>query len=415
MIQEVWTAPGNLQPYYSLLDEETTTELERLSSRLGGLKVAHLNATSMGGGVAEILRSLVPMMNALGIETRWYCINGDQDFFWVTKNIHNSLQGGDWQFDGRAHDVFLSRNRRIAQEIDALDVDLWVIHDPQPCPVSAGMHGFRQAIWHCHIDSSTPNRAVWNYLQRYLGGYDRLVFCLPEYVNGSVAQERVRYVRPAIDPLTTKNQALPMSDSKQILVKLGIDPDRPLVTQVSRFDPWKDPLGVIDAYRMAKERVPALQLALVGVIEAQDDPEAQVVLDQVQRHTGADPDIHVYSDPQEVGHREVNAFQVASSVVLQKSLREGFGLTVAEAMWKGNAVIGGNCGGIRVQIEDGKNGFLVSNPEECARRIVQVVTDEDARQKVGAAARESVRKQYLIPRLVKDYLQLAEDVVLGGR
>ncbi len=414
MLQQVTTSQVNLEPYYGLLDEETGADLERLSTRLRGLKVAHLNATSMGGGVAEILRSLVPLMNGLGVQTEWFCISAEPAFFQVTKNIHNSLQGGGWQFDGQAHDVFLGSNRRIAQELEALDVHLWVVHDPQPCPVTAGMHAFRQAIWHCHIDSSSPNRAVWNYFRRYLTGYDRLVFCLPEYVNGSVPQEQLRFIRPAIDPLTPKNQPLPVMEATQILAGLGIDPDRPLMTQVARFDPWKDHLGVIDAYRLAKQEVPALQLALVGVLEAQDDPEAAVVFDQVQRHAGADLDIHLFSDPQEVGQREVNAFQMASTVVLQKSIREGFGLTVAEAMWKGTPVIGGNCGGIRVQIEDGHNGFLVEKPEECARRVVQLIQDAELRARIGATAKETVRKRYLIPRLLKDYLQLIEEVVLGG-
>ena len=414
MVHHVTTSPINLDAYSGLLDEDTAADLERLSTRLRGLKVAHLNATSMGGGVAEILRSLVPLMNGVGMQTHWYSLSADPEFFQVTKNIHNSLQGGGWQFDGHAHDVFVGSNRRIAQELEGLDVDLWVVHDPQPCLARTGIHPFRQAIWHCHIDSSTPNRAVWNYFRRYLTGYDRLVFCLPEYVNGSVPPEQVRFIRPAIDPLTPKNQPLPVGEAKQVLAGLGIDPSRPLVTQVARFDPWKDPLGVIDAYRLAKQAVPALQLALVGVMEAQDDPEAAVVFEHVRRHAGADPDIHLFSDPKQVQQREVNAFQTASTVVLQKSLREGFGLTVAEAMWKGTPVIGGDCGGIRVQIEDGHNGFLVEKPEECARRIVQLIRDTEVRARIGATGKETVRKRYLIPRLLKDYPQLIEEVVLGG-
>ncbi len=201
--------------------------------------------------------------------------------------------------------------------------------------------------------------------------------------------------------------------AKEILARLSIDPERPLISQVARFDPWKDPLGVIDAYRMAKRQIPDLQLALVGVLEAQDDPEAVTVLEQVEQYKGGDPDIHVFSDPAQVGHLEVNAFQTASDVVLQKSVREGFGLTVAEAMWKGTPVIGGNCGGIRVQIEDGKNGFLVNTPEECAQRIVELIHDEPLRKRMGAAGRETVRRTYLIPRLLRDYLALIEEVVLG--
>jgi trehalose synthase len=395
------------------MDKESFEDLERLATRLRGLKVGHVNATSRGGGVAEILMSLVPLMNGLGVETDWYCIAPNPDFFQVTKNIHNSLQGGSWQFDSRTHEIFLLQNRRIAAEIQELDVDLWVVHDSQPCPIKAGMHPFRQGIWHCHIDTSTPNRAVWNYLYRYLQGYDRLVFCLPEYVNGSAPPEKVRFLRPAIDPLTVKNQHLLKTKAKEVLAGLCIDPQRPLISQVSRFDPWKDPLGVIDAYRMAKREIPDLQLALVGVIEAQDDPEAVTVLEQVEQYKRGDPDIHVFSDPEQVGHMEVNAFQTASDIVLQKSVREGFGLTVAEAMWKETPVIGGNCGGIRIQIQDGKNGFLVNTPQECGRRVEELIRDEPLRKRVAAAGRETVRQAYLIPRLLRDYLALIEEVVLG--
>ncbi len=406
MLERVKIRGRDLQPYHEWVDADTFRDLERLATRLEGLKVGHVNATSRGGGVAEILMSLVPLMNGLGVKTDWYCIAPNHDFFKVTKNIHNSLQGGSWQFDSRTHETFLTQNRRIAAEIQELDVDLWVVHDSQPCPIKVGIHPFRQAIWHCHIDTSTPNRAVWNYLYRYLQGYDRLMFCLPEYVNGSAPPDKVRFLRPAIDPLTVKNQHMPKPEAKEIIAGLSIDPERPLISQVARFDPWKDPLGVIDSYRMAKRQIPDLQLALVGVIEAQDDPEAEAILEQAEQYKGGDRDIHLFSDPDQVGHLEVNAFQTASDVVLQKSVREGFGLTVAEAMWKGTPVIGGNCGGIRIQIEDGKNGFLVNTPEECARRVVELIKDQDLRKRMGAAGQETVRRGYLIPRLLRDYLSL---------
>ncbi len=413
VLQRVETETRGLEPYREWMDGESYVDLQRVIARLEGLKVGHINATARGGGVAEILTSLVPLMNGVGVKTEWYSINADREFFQVNKNIHNSLQGGSWQFDSRSHETFLLQNRRIADQIQGLDVDLWVVHDSQPCPISAGILPFRQAIWHCHIDTSTPNRAVWNYLYRYLQGYDRLVFCLPAYVNGSAPPEKVRFLRPAIDPLTIKNQRLPTAKAKDVLTGLSIDPERPLVSQVARFDPWKDPLGVIDAYRLAKREIPDLQLALVGVIEAQDDPEAEAVLEQLERSQGGDPDIHLFSDPEQVGHLEVNAFQTASDVVLQKSVREGFGLTVAEAMWKETPVVGGNCGGIRVQIEDGKNGFLVNTPEECARRVVELIRDEPLRKRMGAEGRETVRQRYLIPRLLREYLSLIEEVVLG--
>ena len=413
MLEKIQTRSVDIKLYQEWVDTETFRDLERLATRLRGLKVAHVNATSRGGGVAEILKSLVPLMNGLGVETSWYCVNGTAEFFQVTKNIHNSLQGGSWQFDSRSHETFLSYNRQIAADIQGLDVDVWVVHDPQPCPLRVGVHPFRQAIWHCHIDTSTPNGAVWSYLYRYVQGYERLVFCLPQYVNGSTPPDRVRFIRPAIDPLAIKNQVLSKTNAEEIVAGLGIDIERALISQVARFDPWKDPLGVIDAYRMAKREIPDLQLALVGVIEAQDDPEAYSVLEQVKRYRGEDPDIHIFSDPVQVGHLEVNAFQTASDVVFQKSVREGFGLTVAEAMWKGTPVVGGNCGGIRVQIEDGKNGFLVNTPEECARRVVELIHDEPLRKRVAVAGQETIRRDYLIPRLLRDYLALIEEVVLG--
>jgi len=413
MLEKVETRTQDLDPYCEFIEENNLKELDRLRSRLSGLKVGHLNSTAMGGGVAEILRSLVPLMSGMGLKAQWYTIGAGDDFFPVTKNIHNSLQGGNWQFDSRAHEIFLLQNRRIAEEMRDIDVDVWIIHDPQPCPISKRIRAFRQAIWHCHIDTSTPNKAVWNYLYRYLKEYDRLVFCLPEYINGNVPKEKVRFLRPAIDPLNVKNRFLPKSKAKEILARLAIDPDRPLVSQVARFDPWKDPLGVIDAYRLAKREVPSLQLALVGVMAAQDDPEAAVILEQVKQYSDGNPDIHIFSDPTQVDDLEVNAFQTGSDIVLQKSLREGFGLSVAEASWKGCPVIGGNCGGIRVQIQQGKNGYLVNSPEECAKRVVELTLDEPLRKSMGIEGRKSVRREYLMPRLLQEYLELIEEVVLG--
>ena len=413
MLQKVETHTVDIEQYHYFMGEKNLKELDRLSSRLSGLKVGHLNSTADGGGVAEILKSLVPMMNGVGIKAQWYTMDAGEDFFPVTKNIHNSLQGGNWQFDSRAHEIYLCQNRRIAEEMRDLDVDVWIVHDPQPCPISKRLRGFHQMIWHCHIDTSTPNKAVWNYLYRYLIEYDRLVFCLPEYINGNVPKEKLRFLRPAIDPLTTKNQFLPKPKAKDVLAQLAIDPERPLISQLARFDPWKDPLGVIDAYRLAKQEVPGLQLALVGVMAAQDDPEAAVILEQVKQYQNGDADIHIYSDPKQVGDVEVNAFQTASDIVLQKSLREGFGLSIAEALWKECPVIGGDCGGLRIQIQQGRNGYLVNSPEECAQRVIELIKDEPLRKSMGTNGRESVRKDFLMPRLLREYLELIEEVVLG--
>jgi trehalose synthase len=236
---------------------------------------------------------------------------------------------------------------------------------------------------------------------------------MPEYVMAGMPADRVSIFPPAIDPLTAKNAPLPPTTARRILAALGIDTSRPVVSQLSRFDPWKDPQGVIDAYRLAKQRIPELQLALVGALSAQDDPEGASVLNSVRAYAGDDPDIHLFADPQIINFVVVNAFQTASTVIVQKSIREGFGLTVTEAMWKGKPVIGGDCGGIRPQIEDGVTGFLVSSPEECAERIAQLLASPKKARAIGTAARESVRRRFLLPRLTLDYLKLFQDLLVA--
>ena len=279
---------------------------------------------------------------------------------------------------------------------------------PGYCPGCPGKYGFG---WR-HVDLTTPNPSVLDNLLSLVHNYDRLIFSLPSYVPAGLSEAPPFSVAPpAIDPLSAKNVAMTESAATDITTALGIDPDRPLITQVSRFDLWKDPWGVIDAFRLARQQVPGLQLALLGLSQATDDPEALDVLASVSHHAAQDPDIHLYFDstglPTSIDET-VSAFLVASQVVIQKSTREGFGLTVTEAMWKAKAVIGGNVGGIRIQIEDGMSGYLVSSPEECAMRIVQLLRDPQLRTRLGEAGRESVQERFLLPRLVFDYLQVAK-------
>jgi trehalose synthase len=370
-----------------------------------------VNATPMGGGVAEILRSLVPLMQGCGIAVEWLTLQAGPAFFEVTKKLHNLLQGqaGDLTEDERR--LYLDQNEQAARALAEIEADLWVIHDPQPAAVIGYHPDLHPAIWRSHIDTSQTNPQVCDFLMPFVAAYDRLVFTLPEYVFPDLPPDQVAIVSPTIDPLTVKNAPVGRSFARRVLTKLGIARSRPLVTQVSRFDPWKDPLGVIDAYRLAKPKVPGLQLALVGVLEAQDDPEALRVLEVVQRYAGDDPDIHVYGNPQQVGHFEVNCFQTASDVVVQKSIREGFGLVVTEAMWKRAVVVGARVGGIQVQIRDGENGFLVDDVPQCAERIVHVLTNQDLRRSLGRAARESVREHYLLPVLLERELSLYRDLL----
>jgi len=304
----------------------------------------------------------------------------------------------------------------VAAEFRAsnIEADIWFMHDPQLLPLAGMLRGNRGGVWNwvCHIDLTAPNASVLETLLPLTQDYDRLVFSLDSYVPRELAgTKRVRIAPPAIDPVSDKNTAMEEPEAFKIVSAMGIDTARPLIAQVSRFDLWKDPCGVIDAFRMARKDVPGLQLALLGLSEAIDDPESQEVFDSVAGHAGQDPDIHLYYScdglPTSID-RVVNAFQVASRVLLQKSTREGFGLTVTEAMWKGKPMIGGNVGGIRIQIEDGVSGYLVDSPEECAWRIVKLIGHPDKMLKMGQAARESVRQRFLLPRLALDYLNVAQ-------
>ena len=379
---------------------------------LRGARVIHVNSTAVGGGVAEILKSLTPLMSDCGPMTEWMVIRGNDEFFEITKRLHNLLQGADGELSQGELDRYVAHNERVAQQIAARGVspDVWVLHDPQTLPLAALLPPSANVVWVCHIDTTLPNRPVIEQLVPFMRQAGRVVVSLPHYAVSDLDPAVVRVAPPAIDPLLPKNTPRSESQVRRALARMGIDTGRPLMAQVSRFDYWKDPWGVIDAYKMVKESVPGVQLALLGVIEAKDDPEAFDVLETVRDHAGGDPDVHLYSDPAEAGELEVCAVQQGADVVIQKSLREGFGLTVTEAMWKGSPVIGGDCGGIRVQIDDGRTGYLVGSPEECAERALALLGDPDAARAMGQAARESVRERFLTSRLLADYLCVAREM-----
>ena len=378
--------PVSKKEYLDMVSPELADELTDLADELRGLRLVHINSTATGGGVAEILQSMVPLMNALGLVTERVVIDGNPAFFQVTKRIHNLLQGAEGALSPSEFEAYFQTNQGVADEFKrrGLEADAWFFHDPQVLPL-ARMLPIRPGEvrnWICHIDLTSPNESTINSLLPLTQHYDNLFFSLKDYVPAGLNGAQVYIAPPAIDPVSVKNTPLSDSAAKAAVAAMGIDTKRPLVTQVSRFDLWKDPCGVVDAFRIVKKTIPGLQLAMLGLSQAIDDPESLDVLRMVEEHAGGDPDIHLYfyvdGLPGSVDH-VVNAFQVASDVVLQKSTREGFGLTVTEAMWKGKLMIGGNVGGIRVQIEDGVNGFLVDSPEECARRIVQVLEDPDLR------------------------------------
>ena len=414
--------PVSYEDYRPLLDTELADQLAKVAGEMGQLRVLHLNSTATGGGVAEILQSMVPLGNSLGIETERIVINPDAaEFFDVTKKIHNMLQGSEGELSPEELEIYLTCIHRVADDMrdKALAADVWFVHDPQLLPLARLLPKKEGEvwIWICHIDLTTPNKSVLDALMPLTQDYDQLIFSQTAYVPQNLGDKvPVLIAPPAIDPLTVKNTPMDMTQAQKIVHIMGIDTGRPLVTQVSRFDLWKDPWGVIDAYRIARESVPGLQLALLGLSQATDDPEGAKVFQTVADHAGDDPDIHLYFDPATMPvsvDEVVNAVQMASAVLMQKSTREGFGLTVTEGMWKGKPVIGGDAGGIRVQINDGVSGFLVSSPEECAQRLVELLKDKSLATRIGETARESVRQRFLLPRLALDYLTVAASQVNG--
>jgi trehalose synthase len=408
MLPTVPVQPLRLEDYREAAGDEAVDRVIELAAPFRGARVLHVNSTAFGGGVAELLFTHLGILLDLGIDATWQVLEGSDDFFSVTKFVHNGMQGADVPWTEEMAEIYLDRVRANAAEI-ADDYDVIFIHDPQPAAVLACKEadGDRRGswIWRCHIDVSAPNTDIWEFFSQYVNRYDAAVFTAREYAQPNLSGPVLAFIPPSIDPLSTKNAPLGDDTVRDVLHRYGIDPERPVVAQVSRFDPWKDPIGVIDAFRLARKEHPGLQLVMIGSM-AHDDPEGWHYLQATQDHREDDPDIHLLTNFQEVGNLEVNAFQRASTVVLQKSIREGFGLTVSEAMWKGRPVIGGDVGGIRLQIEDGRSGFLVGSVEDCAERILQLLGDEELRTSMGREAAERVRERFLSLRQLADYLEL---------
>jgi trehalose synthase len=407
-------APRAIDDYRDVAGRDALDALHALAERLQGVRVLHLNATATGGGVAEILRSEVPLLRDLGLDVEWRVLTAPYAFFEVTKQMHNRLQGADGRMTSEEQQVWLDGQRSNAERLDG-SYDIVVVHDPQPAGLIDTAHGIgRHWIWRLHIDSSHPHPGVWSFLRPYIDRYELLVFTMPDFVPGQIPLERVRFVAPAIDPLIPKNQPIAIGKALETIDRLGIDLRRPWIAQVSRLDPWKDPCGVIDAYRLARREHHGLQLALVGAMDAADDPEAARVAAEVEAHAGDDSDIHIYTDPAQIRQLQVGAVQQQADVILQKSIREGFGLTVTEAMWKGTPVIGGRVGGIPLQLQDGQGGYLVESLEEAAERCDQLLADPPLARAVGAAGREVVRQRFLITRLLADELALYLELLNGS-
>jgi trehalose synthase len=397
----------SLADYTHLAGRPLIEEIRTLAKDLEGLRVLHLSATAFGGGVSEILYTLIPLMNDVGINAEWQVMLGREEFYNATKRLHNALQGNPDSLSDEEWAIFERYNELNAKEIEG-GWDAIIVHDPQPAAIQK--HVPEKAatwVWRCHIDLSTPNPHAIEHIVPYVRDYDASVWHLQQYVPANIdgAGDGVHIIPPAIDPLSPKNMALSPEDAAFVCDQFGIDVDRPLMCQVSRFDPWKDPMGVIDAYRKVTEEMPDVQLALVGSM-ATDDPEGWEFFNSTMAYADGDPDIHILNNLNNVGAIEVNAFQSQSDVVIQKSTREGFGLTVSEALWKGRPFIGGDVGGIPLQVQDGETGYLVSSPEECADRSLRILKEPDLGKRLGRAGKEHVRTHFLTPRLLRDWLKL---------
>lgn len=391
---------NSIEPYRDIAPKSTVDFLLHLADHVQGRRFLHVNSTREGGGVAEILNRLVPIMRGLGIKADWSVIEGDSDFYATTKAFHNALQGKEQVFTEAMLEHYVEVNRANAARLRPAG-DLVLIHDPQPAAMIEARPSEGKWVWRCHIDLSTPQRRAWTFLRRFVVRYDAAVFSLPAFAQQLPIPQFLAY--PSIDPLADKNRRMSAKEIKKTLERLGVPDDKPILLQVSRFDRFKDPIGAINAYKLVKG-YHDVRLVLAGG-GATDDPEGAAVLNDVREAAERDPDIYLLDLPSNA-HLAINALQRAATIVIQKSTREGFGLTVAEAMLRGKPVIGGATGGITVQIIYGVTGYTVSSVEGCAFRIRYLLSNPQLMRRMGEAGREHVRENFLITRHLRDYLSL---------
>ncbi len=414
MLERVPLLDKHLDDYESAVEPGTFDRIRALAAPLQGKRVLHVNETAYGGGVAELLAAHVALLRDVGVEAEWQVMHGSDEFFAVTKQVHNALQGADVEWTSAMEHTYLERVLDNALQLEG-EWDYVVMHDPQPAAMLEYARNQGVAlestkwIWRCHIDLTDASAKVWKFFQPFVEQYDASVWTMPEFVPASMPRDRVVFAPPCIDPLSVKNLELPRPFVEEITRQYGVRPRDPLLVQVSRFDPWKDPIGVIEAFRIVREEFPNAQLVLAGSM-ATDDPEGFHYWELTDAARAGDPDIHLLSNIQQVGAVQINAFQRAADVVIQKSLREGFGLTVSEGLWKGRPVVGGRCGGITMQIVDGKYGYLVDSIEEAAKRTADLLRNPTEAEKMGEAGRDHVRRNFLSTRELEDWLMLFRDL-----
>ncbi len=398
----------SLDDYSEIVGDEVLSSIYRKARKLTGKHVLHINATYQGGGVAEILGSVVVLMNDIGIDTGWRILHGPPDFFAITKKFHNALQGEPINLTEIKKRLYIRANEDFSV-FTHIDHDYVIVHDPQPLPLIKYYAKKQPWIWRCHVDLSTSNNAVWDFLKKFILRYDMVIISSEKYKRKDLPVEQ-RIIHPAIDPLTPKNMEISQADISKYLKKFGIPRDKPIITQISRFDKWKDPEGVIQVFKLVKKKVDC-RLVLCGSMAA-DDPEGWMIYERVERKAKdwiENKDVILITSENSI---LVNALQRTSAVIIQKSTREGFGLTVTEALWKGTPVVTSNIGGIPIQIIDGENGFLVEARDKkgFAERIIQLLEKPDLAQEMGKKGKEIVRKNFLITRIISDYLDLLNDM-----
>lgn len=393
-----------LENYEKIAVEETIYNIKHMAEKLKDLTVVHVNSTAFGGGVAEILSSMIPLMNSIGLKAEWEVIEAPSEFFNITKLFHHGVQGMEVKLTDEMKEFYLKINKENAEKLD-LDKDIIVIHDPQPLAIRYYRSNCGKWVWRCHIDASTPYKPVWDFVINFVKLYDAYIFHMEEYVQPEIDKSRAYVIKPSIDPLSEKNREMSNTEIEKVLERYDVNPEKPILVQVARFDPWKDPLAAIDVYRKVKEKIPDVQLLFIASM-AHDDPEGWIYYEKTARHAGNDYDIHFLTNIVGVGDKEVNAFQRAADVALQMSIREGFGLSVTEALWKGTPVVARGVGGIKVQVINGKTGFIIKGVNDASEKIVYLLKNKSVRDALGRNGREHVRRNFLITRHLYDYLKL---------
>lgn len=400
-----------LDRYKELVGEDCIAKIYQTAQALRGLHIRHFNTTAEGGGVAEILKVLVPLMEELGIKHTWDIVPLDPSSNYFTAHLVDMLQGGEpGEIPAKEQHDFLNNLRQKAGQIKATQADLYIIHDFQLVPLADLVPYMRPAIWVCHVDTAHPNPNAEYYIRQFLDPYAFSVFNSQASVFKNLSPEQTQVITLGIDPFREKNAFIPLLEGMQLLFRCGIDTARPLISQISRFDRWKNPRQVVDIYRLVKQQLPTVQVALVGAMEAADDIKAREILQDLQHYAQDDPDIHLLSDPALIQHAEVNAFQRYSNVILQRSTREGFGLTVTEAMWKSQPVVGTSATGLRAQIIDGYNGYIADDTQTAAEHTLKLLQDRGLWKTLGQQAHAHVQKHFLFPMMIQSYL----DILMQG-